>query len=275
MQKIIYRLLISLFFISIAGCSKDEMIQKFAPTEDQALAKNYFSLLKNRQFEDITKAIDPSLQDPTLKDALSKMADLIPVEEPINIKLIGAQQHHSADQDSINLTYEYAYASQWLIMNITLKQQNNLTNIIGLKVVPQTISIEEKFKFSLAEKSALQYLILALAIIAPLLVLTALVICIRMKLRGRKWPWIVFILFGFGQLSVNWSSGDFAFSVLALQTLSASAFAAPYGPWIITVSLPLGAICFLAFRKNHAAEPLQSTASIQASENLSANGIAE
>lgn len=275
MQKIIYRLLIALFFISIAGCSKDEMIQKFAPTEDQALAKNYFSLLKNRQFEDITKAIDPSLQDPTLKDALSKMADLIPVEEPINIKLIGVQKHHSADQDSINLTYEYAYASQWLIMDITLKQQNNQTNIIGLHVIPQTTSIEEKLKFSLAEKSVTQYLFLVLAIIIPLLVLTALIICIRMKLRGRKWPWIVFILFGFGQFSINWSTGDMAFSALAIQALSASAFVVPYGPWIITVSLPLGAICFLAFRKNHAAEPLQNTASIQASDNLSTNGKVE
>ena len=73
-------------------------------------------------------------------------------------------------------------------------------------------------------------------------------------LRGRKWPWILFILFGFGNLAVNWSTGEFGFSTLAIQMFSASASATPHGPWIISISLPLGAVCFLIFRKNHAAE---------------------
>ncbi len=275
MRKVIYQLLIALFCVSLAGCDQDAMIQSFAPKEDQALASKYFSLLKNRQFDDLNKVIDPSLQNPDLKDTLSQMADLIPAVEPNRIKLIGAQQHHSSDQSTINLSYEYAYANQWLVMQIALRQQNKQTHIVGLKLLPQATSIDRQFKFSLADKSITHYLILTLAILAPILVLTALIICIRMKLRGRKWPWIIFILLGLGQLSINWNSGDIGFAVLAVQLFSASAFAAPYGPWIITVSLPLGALCFLAFRKNHAAEPITSTAVMQASENLSDTNKAE
>lgn len=269
MRKLIYQLLIALFCVSLAGCDQDAMIQSFVSKEDQALASNYFALLKNRQFDDLNKAIEPSLRNPALNDTLSQMADLIPAEEPTRIKLIGAQQNNSSDQSTINLSYEYAYANQWLVLQIALQQRDKQTHIVGLKLIPQATSIDGQFKFSLAGKSIAHYLILALAIIAPILVLTALIICIRMKLRGRKWPWVIFILLGIGQLSINWSSGDLSFAVLAMQLFSASAFAAPYGPWIITVSLPLGALCFLAFRKNHAAEPIANTVVMQTSENAS------
>jgi hypothetical protein len=80
--------------------------------------------------------------------------------------------------------------------------------------------------------------------------LVALVQCIRTRGIRRKWLWIVFILFGFGKLSLNWATGALAFTPLAIQIFSASAFRSAWiGPWVLSISLPLGAILFLACRK--------------------------
>ncbi len=83
----------------------------------------------------------------------------------------------------------------------------------------------------------------------PLLTLYALVICIGTRLVGRKWPWVLFILVGFGSIAVNWTSGQWRVVPFSIQLFSASVAAQLYGPWIVSASIPLGAIVFLALRK--------------------------
>jgi asparagine N-glycosylation enzyme membrane subunit Stt3 len=68
-------------------------------------------------------------------------------------------------------------------------------------------------------------------------------------MKRRKWLWILFILFGFGKLSINWTTGQWGVMVLAAQLFSASAAAAYFGPWIVSVSLPVGAVLFLIKRR--------------------------
>jgi hypothetical protein len=55
--------------------------------------------------------------------------------------------------------------------------------------------------------------------------------------------------FGFGKIMVNWTTGAWDFMIFSAQLFSASAGAAYFGPWIITVSLPMGAVFFLSRRK--------------------------
>jgi archaellum biogenesis protein FlaJ (TadC family) len=259
MKKFLQHFILSMFLFTLAACNKEDILQKIASPEEQAVAKKYLSLLKQQQFDEIEKVIDPSLKEPSLHDHLIRMAALLPVGEPSVTTLIGAQKKYLSDYSTINLTYEYGFSGKWLIANVAIKNQNDQMSIIGMSVTPQSASIEEQTKFSLTDKSATQYLILVLAIAFPIVTIIALIICIRMKLRGRKWPWVLFILTGFGNLAVNWNTGVWAYSIFALQMFSASASAAFYGPWIISISLPLGAICFLVFRKNHAAEIIEAS----------------
>ena len=100
---------------------------------------------------------------------------------------------------------------------------------------------------------------LALAVAAPLFSLYALVLCVRTRLRGKKWLWIVAILLGVGALSVNWTTGQWNFQPAYVQLLSASATASPYGPWVISVSVPLGAILFVLRRKELTARVVEET----------------
>ena len=68
-------------------------------------------------------------------------------------------------------------------------------------------------------------------------------------MAGRKWPWVLFILFGIGSLAVNWTTGETQVSALALRLFSISISGALYGPWVLAVSFPLGALVFLFRRK--------------------------
>jgi hypothetical protein len=242
---VLRKILILALSLAIAGCSKQQLLQKFTTPQEQAAAQGYIDLLGHQQYEAIEKAMDPSIAGPSIHQTLEAMAELIPNSKPISIMLIGAQRFKTADYSTINLSFEYQYPAKWLVTNIAFKQQGNVRTIVGFHVYPQQTSLEERYKFRLAGKSALQYTVLALAILVPLFVVFTLVVCIQTKLRKRKWLWVLFILLGFGRLAVNWTTGEWSLGLLSFQLFGASAAADLYGPWFVAVSAPIGAIVFL------------------------------
>jgi len=243
-------LAILLSLLSLVGCSRDALLQKFASAEDQATAKKYVNYLRAGQFAEIEAAADPSIVSPGLRGTLEQMKRLIPAEDPISIKLVGAESMHGPNGTTKNLTFEYQFRDRWLLLNVATYQKGEQPlTIVGLHVYPQARSLDEQSRFGLAGKSPLQYSILVLAILFPLITLYALILCIRTQMTGRKWPWILFILIGVGKLAVNWTTGEFEVSPQAIQLFSASVLSTFNGPWELAVSLPMGAIVFL-FRRS-------------------------
>lgn len=249
MKPSLFRLLfIAVSVLALAACNQADMIQKFASPADQALAKGYLDLLRQQRFDELEKAADPSIAGSSLHASLARMATFIPPGEPSAITLVGAHRMTSGDASTADLTWEYGFSGQWILMSVAVKNQGGKASITGLSVVPQPASLEAQNRFTLTGKAPLQYAVFVLAVVFPLLSLAALVVCIRTRLQGRKWPWILFILLGLGELSVNWTTGAWSLNALAVQLFSASAFAPLYGAWTFAVSLPLGAIVFLVLR---------------------------
>ncbi len=262
------QLIVPALLLLFAGCSQSDLVQKFASPEDQALAKSYIDLLRQHRFEDIEKVADSSIGGASLHNTLVKMAALIPPGEPTSVTLVGAHRSsvnlvgahrmNIADSSTVNLTFEYGFSGKWLVINVAVKRQGGSTTIVGFRVIPQPASLEEQNKFTLIGKTQIQYLVFTLTIILPLLTLYVLVVCVRTKLKGRKWPWVLFIIFGFGKFAVNWTTGQWAFAPLSLQLFSASAFAPLYGQWTFAISFPLGAATFLLLRRRLSAPAVGS-----------------
>jgi len=231
------------------GCSQDELLQKFSSPEDQATARNYIELLRARKFEDIEKALDSSIRTPNIRDTLEKMAALMPNQQPTSEKVVGAQSFHTSDSKTVNTTFEYNFGDKWLLANVMVRDRQGTKTITGFNVNPLTASLEAQNRFTLTGKSPIHYTVLVAGIAAVLLSVYALVVCARSKLLKRKWLWILFILVGFGKLVVNWTTGEWGIAPLSVQLFSASAMAPLYGPWTIAVSLPLGALVFLLYRR--------------------------
>ncbi len=250
-------LLISLLLI-IAGCDQDAMLKKLADPEDEAKARQTIGLLREQRFDELEAALDPSIRGPNIRDTLRQMAELIPAGEPVEVKLVGMQISKSADHRTSNITYQYEFPDRWLLINVAVLASGNQQTVVGFNVNQMQESLEQQTKFRLSSKTPLHYATAFLVLAAPILTLYALIACIRTKIARRKWLWIIFILFGFGQFSLNWTTGDWWVTPVAVQLFSASATAPLYGPWTLSFSLPLGAIVFLLRRKRLAFRPSES-----------------
>lgn len=247
-MKVRYFLLFLLLSL-LAACNQADVLQKFASTEEQALARSYVDHLRARDFDYIERAADPSIRSPVLRETLTKMAGFFPSQDPVSVKLVGAHLFHGPDLSTLNTTFEYDYGSKWVLVNVVTQEKGGIKTVVGFNVYPRSASLADENRFTLTGKRPIQYGALAGAIAAVLVTVYSLVVCIRTKLPGRKWPWILFILVGFGKLAVNWTSGEWGIAPLSVQLFSASAAAPLYGPWKVSVSLPLGALAFLIFRR--------------------------
>lgn len=234
----------------LSGCgdSADQM-KKFTPPEDEAVAKNYIDLLRHNKFELVENDFDPSIKSSSTQDTLAKMAAAIPAQAPISVKVVGAHSFSDSNRRQINLAFEYQFPSKWILINVATQKKDGVTTIIGFHVYPLADSLENLNKFTLKGKSPFQYAVLAFAALIPLFIIWTLVLCIRTKIEKRKWLWIIFILFGVFRLSINWTTGQWQAAPFYFSFLGSSAFAPAYGAWLISISLPLGAIIFLIRRK--------------------------
>jgi hypothetical protein len=241
----------ALLLIIVSGCNKDNisLVKMFTPPEDEAKATNYVAMLRQGRFEQLENDMDGSIKTGDVHGTLVKIAALIPPQQPISVKVVGAEQFHSQGVNQIYLTFEYQFPTNWLIINVALQRNEGACTIYGLSVRPLSNSLENINRFTLSGKNVIQYTILALAVSVPMFIVYALVLCIRTRMRKRKWLWIIFILIGVGKFTVNWTTGQWEFGFLQVQLLGASAFAPPYGAWLIAVSVPLGAVLFLLRRK--------------------------
>ena len=241
--------LVLMFLLLISGCGQASLMNAMALSADQQNAKSYIDLLRAHKFDQIEQALDPRIKSEGSPDLLARMASMIPTQDPTSVKLVGFNTFKSTHVYKSNLTFEYQYPNQWLLINFATEKKDGVSTIIGFNVRPLDHSVEDINKFTLSGKGILQYVVLGAAILAVLLSLFSLILCIRTKIAKRKWLWIVFILVGVGGVAVNWTTGQWHIMPIYIQLFSASAAAPLYGAWTISASLPLGAIWFLLKRK--------------------------
>lgn len=255
----------------LAACTQDAIIQKFTSPEEQATAKQYIEQLQNRDFSEIEHVVAPAIAGPTLESTLTKMADLLPAGPPTSIQLVGAHRMSSLSDGSttVDLTFEYRFGDRLVLAGLATKTTQGKLEITNFHIQPEAESLATRNRFTLAGRTPLQYIVLVYAVLVALFTLGVLVACIRTPIRRGKWVWIIFILLGLGKFSVNWATGQWRIELLAVQVFSAGSYADLFGPWIISVSMPLGAIWFLFSRRR-----LQETAGV-VREAVAAAGAAD
>lgn len=84
----------------------------------------------------------------------------------------------------------------------------------------------------------------------PLIVLYSLISCIRTPMQKGKWLWIIFILIGVCQFSLNWTTGQLNINPLSINLFGLGVFSSSqYAPIFISLGIPLGAIVYLVLWK--------------------------
>ncbi|MGI9089428.1 MAG: hypothetical protein ACR2HH_17085 [Chthoniobacterales bacterium] len=238
----------------LAGCNGERtLLQKFVPKDDDAFARHFLELVKSSDDPAATAMLEEKLR-PQAAEEFSKMRPALARGEAQSFETINflagyTKLNNEPTKKQSELTYQIHFPDGWAVADVIVESVNGNRHISGAHVVPLTNSLAVLNAFSLQHKSAGHYVVLCVAILVPLLVLLALIVCVRSRVR-RRWLWIIFILIGIGQFQLDWTTGVWNF-----QTISFLLFGAGfmrnglYGPWILKVSLPLGALLFLLLRR--------------------------
>jgi hypothetical protein len=246
-----------LFLAALSGCNQATLMQKTIPQEDEAITRRYVDDLRQNRLNQIEQDLDPGLKDSNMHGTLASMAAMFPAQEPVSTKVVGFRSFLGNIRRT-EITLDYEYPQKWLLAEVVTQKSGGATSIVGIHVTPIANSLENLNRFTLVGKGATQYAILSLAVLAPLLSLSVLVLCIKTRMGKKKWVWLIFVVLSVGKLVVNWTTGQVFFIPLAIQVPAGGANAQLYGPWLVYVSIPLGAIIFLIMRKS-LVEPVQQT----------------
>lgn len=244
----------------LAGCNPNtymrNMMDRMVPDDDEALAQEYLDALRSRDIDTAIRLLDPQFNVPGVESNLVVVAEILDKGDVVLKELVGCNINLSPGKRRTNLTYQYQFTNEWVLATITIDTIDDQKQVFGVNVNPIPKPLGELNAFTFAGKSILYYAILIAAIIIPLFMLFSLLVCIRTKMKKRKWLWIIFILFGFGALSLNWTTGQMNFNPLNLQLFGAGCHKPGlYAQWTISVAFPLGAILFLIRRKKLIKEP--------------------
>jgi hypothetical protein len=217
------------------------------PGEDAA-ARAVFDQIKHHDFATIEAALPPIRRNAVTDERLHVEAGLIPDQPPSAIKLISFSTSTILAGRVTNVVKEYFYPDRMLVVSTAIRRQaGEPLRIVGFHIQAFSQAALAVGRFSLAGKSTTQYFLLGLAALIPMLLVLALALLARDRRTGWKWLWTAFILVGFMRLSVDWTTGAIVFQPLALMLLGASVSrgALDISPWVVSISLPLGALVYL------------------------------
>jgi outer membrane murein-binding lipoprotein Lpp len=248
MTRLRYSILI-LLGLALAGCDMSAAMEKLAPAQDVQAVKAYVDDIRQDRFTAVEAALDPSIPAAQAPDFLARMATQFPAGDPKSVKIVGVSTSQSGGVSQDALALEYEFPDRWLLVNMVLQQKAGHTTILGLHSKRMAESLEQANRFSLVGKSLAQYLIFAMAVVVPIFIVAVLVLCIRTPGIRRRWLWVIFILFGFVQFAVDWTTGAWEFHAVYFMLLGAGFWSPLYGPVTISATIPIGAIWFLLRRR--------------------------
>jgi hypothetical protein len=254
-RNLIRALLASVLLMLLGACNYEDltqgMISKLVPEDALAFSQAYLQHVHDGDLVYMKRYLDGELQAKINDEELLKVSGYFPKGQLASRKIIGVNVHQVNAQWQANLTYEYQFADGWAVASVLLARAQEGFSVLGVHVYRTPASQGEINRLTLAGKTPLHYLVLALAAGAAALTLVSAVVCFRTPIPRRKWLWVLFVLVGFCSFHINWTTGQWEFMPVVVQLFSASALAAgPYSPWFISFSFPLGAIVFWARRKS-------------------------
>ena len=246
MRRFVYTLAIISVLLFFCSCDRRKIAEKFIPVEEKQVAEKYVKALLDNDFDKIINDLSPEVRTSEVRSKFEEMARFFPGVEPIGVTLVGVQSFRSPSRNTFDFEFQYEYTNSWILVGITLEEKANVYKVLGVRVNPLEDSLQNINAFSFKKAKAIHYFFLMMCIFVPVFSIFTVIKCARTRPMKRKWLWIIFILFGFVQFKLNWTTGQVGVVPLSFLLLGASAFSPGVcGPWILSFAIPVGAIIFL------------------------------
>lgn len=152
-------------------------------------------------------------------------------------------------------TYQVKIGDAWHGVELELDSWRKPTQLRSVTIEPLTIDAKSRHAFRLEGKPLGNFVILGIAIIVPLFSIYVAILCLFQPVDTRLWAqyaWLIFIMFGIGHLSINWTTGQLSARPAAIRFPVARIFRPDgFSAWYLTISCPVGALLYLRKRQSH------------------------
>jgi hypothetical protein len=238
--------------ILLSACDRDAGLNLEGPDAD--FGKSLVADLQSGNIEAIEARLDPAVRNAETREALKKMAGVLPSTPPTSIRVAGRNVTNivwmtkAGETRRVILSLQYQFDDRWLLVHAKWRSDAGgpaVVESLNLQALPASLETLNRFTFE--GKGSLHYAVLALAVALPIFSLVVLVLCLATPMPlPRKTLWALAILLGVGVLGLNWTTGAIIVQPLSIRVLSAGYIRTGLlGPWVVSISIPLGAIIFL------------------------------
>jgi len=244
------------------GTACEQNIESFAQRHttaaERVFALDYLGLLQRGEIDSAFAALAPELKSPEARQQLAQISSMFAVHPVSRPELVGVQVNKAPGWRTVNRTWEYQSGSQWVVTNVQARYGDAGVTVSGVNAHRLDQSLQSGNAFTVRDKSPVHIVWLVIALLIPsLCVFSALRIATAKGMPKRK-RWIIASLVGVGRFSLNWSTGAINVNPVYVVLFGAGATrGGPAAPWIITLSVPLGALLALRryrdWRRDHVA----------------------
>ncbi len=249
-KKTVAPLMLIVVALLLSGCNANIYLERYVPKDSDKMVRNYITSIAEGDFDTAKKAINPKFITKDINDKFAEVREKIGGARPEHIVLKKFDNTYKypfhPDIVSSYLLYELKASGEWFRASVVVDRGTKRQYIYGFFIEPIAGPFSEVNAFKLSGKSFFQYALIPISIFILIFIIHTALLCLRvMKGEQMKWPWFVFILFGAGAMSMNWTTGELAWQLFSAQFLGSGMLRDGLdGPWVLTTSMPLGAIFF-------------------------------
>ena len=187
-----------------------------------SFSQDIVSKIQHSDFMELSKYYSQYFTENNVNDVVINAKLHFPTQSPDNVQLIGLRKigtynYNGKTSNAVEAILQYQFNLEWYQVDVTYSKQENTTQLLGFHFNKLSDSLENINKVVFSKASILQYSALIMTIIIPIIILSALILCIRTPNLKRKWLWIIFIIFGFVGFNFNWTTQAFTINPISFS----------------------------------------------------------
>lgn len=244
-------IIVAVLCFSLAACSKQSAFERMTTDEERAFA---LQIIRAVQAGDAKTVVEHMPQDlaARMEPLVPEMRKILPSNPDATPRLVNARVDLLTAARRIELEYAMDEGTRYALINLIIVRLDKDVFLRGLRVSPLPQPVGAWSPFTLTGKSRGQYVFLVFAALSSATIMFSLYVLYRATDVARKGPWAIGCALGYGQFTMDWSSGAVMFNTASVQLLGVFAKnPGPLAPWYIGFGIPLVAYIFL-LRQAHA-----------------------
>lgn len=241
--------LLLLAFAGLFAAAKMDVASIGLSSADRVSLEKPFDDLVAGRDGDILSALVPGGDPAQVQAGIDQLQGLLPEEEtPSASRMVNWRVTAGTGGNWLTAVAEHEFrdhiARSETILTRASTEQPWLLHTLNVNVAARSEIPDNSISF--AGRPPIYIAIVVAAFVLPFFMLATFWAVLFWPGLKPRWVWAIMAILGFGQLSLNCTTGDIGAHLLSFNVFGASAFTtgSAFDPWIISVAAPLGAIAF-------------------------------